>query len=323
MANSVGGTGKMIGAQVRRIEDPRVLLGNTQYVDDLSLPDTAAIAFVRSPYAHARLAQIDTSAAQAHPGVLAVLTGADIADAIKPLRVEFEQSKNPTHKSCDWPVLAQGKVRMVGDLVAAVVAADRYTAEDAAALVDVDYDPLDVVSDPERALEAGAPLVHEEWGDNLMETVEVSIGEVDQAFQEADCVVTERFTTGRHMALPMETRGSVASFDGETDTFTIWSSTQAPHIIRTSLAHLLDVPEQQLRIIAPDVGGGFGMKGHSFPEEAILAFLARRLGRPVKWIEDRREDLSASLHAKHQIVDAELALTKDGTMLGFKGHFFE
>ena len=321
MANSVGGTGKMVGAQVRRLEDPRVLLGHTQYVDDLTLPDTVAVAFVRSPYAHARLAHIDASTAESHPGVLAVLTGADIADAIKPLRVEFDKSKNPTHKSCDWPVLAQGKVRLVGDLVAAVVATDRYIAEDAAALVDVDYDPLDVVWDPEQALEPNAPLVHEEWGDNLMETVEVSIGEVERAFQEADCVVTERFTTGRHMALPLETRGCVASFEVATDAFTIWSSTQVPHIIRTSLAHLLDVPEQQIRIIAPDVGGGFGMKGHSFPEEAVLAFLARRLERPMKWIEDRRENLSASLHAKHQIVDAELALAKDGTMLGFKGHF--
>ena len=321
MANSVGGTGKMVGAEVRRVEDPRVLLGKTQYVDDLALPETVAIAFVRSPYAHARITHIDTSPAQSHPGVLTVLTGADIADTIKPLRVEFDTNKNPTHKSCDWPVLAQAKVRLVGDLVAAVVATDRYIAEDAAALVEVDYDPLDAVWDPEQALEPNAPLVHEEWNDNIMESGAVSIGDVDTIFQEAACVVTQRFTTGRHMAMPMETRGCVAQFEAATDSFTLWSSTQVPHVLRASVAHLLGVPEQQVRVIAPDVGGGFGLKGNAFPEDIVAAFLARRLGRPVKWIEDRREHLAASPHAKQQIVDAELALTQGGIILGFRGHF--
>ena len=321
MASSVGGTGKMVGAEVRRVEDPRVLLGKTQYVDDLALPETVALAFVRSPYAHARITHIDTSAAESHPGVRAVLTGADIADTIKPLRVEFDANKNPTHKSCDWPVLAQGKVRLVGDMVAAVVATDRYIAEDAAALVEVDYDPLDAVWDPEQALEANAPLVHEEWNDNIMESGAVSIGDVDAVFQEAACVVTQRFTTGRHMALPMETRGCVAQFEAATDSFTLWSSTQVPHVLRSSVAHLLDVPEEQVRVIAPDVGGGFGLKGNAFPEDIVVAFLARRLGQPVKWIEDRREHLSASPHAKQQVVNAELALTQGGTILGFRGHF--
>ena len=188
-------------------------------------------------------------------------------------------------------------------------------------MVEVDYDPLDAIWHPEQALEPNAPLVHEEWNDNLMETAAVSIGDVDSVFQEADCVVTERFTTGRHMALPMETRGCVAQFEAATDSFTIWSSTQAPHILRASLSHLLDVPEQQIRAIAPDVGGGFGLKSATFPEEVITTFLARHLGRPVKWIEDRREHLSASQHAKQQIVDAELALTNSGIILGFKGHF--
>ena len=319
MAN--GGTGKMVGAEVRRVEDPRVLLGQTQYVDDLALPDCVALAFTRSPYAHARITHLDTSAAQAHPGVLAVLTGADIAGSIKPLRVEFDTSKNPTYKSSNWLVLAQAKVRLVGDLVAAVVATDRYIAEDAAALIEVDYEPLDAVWDPEQALQPNAPLVHEEWQDNLMETVAATIGEVDGVFQAAECIVSERFTTGRHMALPLETRGCVAQYEAATDSLTVWSSTQVPHVLRSSLASLLDLPEQQLRVIAPDVGGGFGLKASAFPEEVLTAFVARRLGRPVKWIEDRREHLSASLHAKHQIVDAELALTQGGTILGFRGHF--
>ena len=321
MASSQGGTGKMVGAQVRRVEDPRVLLGKSQYVDDLDLSNSLALAFVRSPYAHARIVSIDVGTAQNQPGVQLVLTGADIAGVIKPLRVEYEPAKAPTHKPCDWPVLAQEKVRFVGEAVAAVVATDRYVAEDAAGLIDVEYEPLVPVSDVEQALAADTPLVHEEWGDNVMQTLQAEIGDVAKAFQEADCVVSERLTTGRHMALPMETRGCVASFEPATDTLTVWSSTQVPHVLRSHIALVLDFPEHHIRVVAPDVGGGFGQKGHLFPEEAVAAYLARRLGRPVKWIEDRRENLSASLHAKQQAVQAELAVRQDGTILGIRGRF--
>ena len=321
MATSLTGTGKMVGAQVRRVEDPRVLLGKSRYVDDIHLPGTLALAFVRSPYAHARMTRIDVNAAKAHPGVQAVLTGADVSEAIKPLRVEYDPVRAPTHKSCDWPVLAQGKVQFVGEAVAAVVATNRYVAEDAAALVEVEYEPLDVVWDMEKALELASPLVHEEWGDNVMQSLEAEIGEVAKAFQEADCVVAERFTTGRHLALPMETRGCLAQFEAAADSLTLWSSTQVPHVLRSYLALVLDFPEHHIRVVAPDVGGGFGLKAHLFPEEVITAFLARRLQRPVKWIEDRRENLTASLHAKHQVVQAELALKKDGAILGLKGRF--
>ena len=316
-----GGTGKMVGAEVRRVEDPRVLLGKSQYVDDLALPDAVAVAFVRSPHAHARILSIDVHAAAARADVQMVLTGADIAEGVKPLRVEYDSAKAPTHKACDWPVLARDKVRFVGEAVAAVVATDRYAAEDAAALVEVDYDPLPVVHDAEQALEPGAPLVHEEWGDNVMQTLRAEIGEVATAFQDAECVVSEHFTTGRHTALPMETRGCVAAFEPATDTLTVWSSTQVPHVLRSHLALVLDFPEHHIRVVAPDVGGGFGQKAHLFPEEAVAAYLARRLARPVKWIEDRRENLSAALHAKQQTVHAELALTRDGTILGMRGRF--
>ena len=316
-----GGTGKMVGAEVRRVEDPRVLLGKSQYVDDLALPDAAAAAFVRSPHAHARILSIDARAAAARADVQMVLTGADIAESVKPLRVEYDPAKAPTHKACDWPVLARDKVRFVGEAVAAVVATDRYAAEDAAALVEVDYDPLPVVHDAEQALAPGAPLVHEEWGDNVMQTLHAEIGEVARAFQDAECVVSERFTTGRHTALPMETRGCVAAFEPATDTLTVWSSTQVPHVLRSHLALVLDFPEHHIRVVALDVGGGFGQKAHLFPEEAVAAYLARRLARPVKWIEDRRENLSAALHAKQQTVHAELALTRDGTILGMRGRF--
>ena len=321
MASSQGGTGKMVGAQVRRVEDPRFLLGTSQYVDDLDLPNSVALAFVRSPYAHARILSIDVNTAQDRSDVQLVVTGADIAEAIKPLRVVYDPNKAPTHKSCDWPVLAQDKVRFVGEAVAVVVATDRYAAEDAASMIDVEYEPLDPVCDVEQALAADAPLVHEEWGDNVMQTLRVEIGEVAKAFHVADCVVSERLTTGRHMALPMETRGCVASFERGTDTLTVWSSTQVPHMLRSHLALVLDFPEHHIRVIAPDVGGGFGQKGHLFPEEAVAAYLARRLGRSVKWIEDRRENLSASLHAKQQTVQAELALHQDGTILGIRGRF--
>ncbi len=316
-----GKTGKMMGARVRRVEDPRFLLGKGRYVDDIQLPGALALAFVRSPYAHARLGRVDVSAAKAHPGVVAVLTGADIAGVIKPLRVEYDPAKAPNNKPCDWPVLAQGKVRFVGEAVAAVVATNRYVAEDAAALVDIEYEPLDAVWDVEKALEKGAPLVHEEWGSNVMESVKAEIGEVAKAFQSADCVVAERFTTGRHMALPMETRGCIAHYEVGTEALTIWSSTQVPHLLRSRLAYLIDYPEHHIRVIAPDVGGGFGQKAHVFPEEVIAAFLTRKLARPVKWIEDRRENLSASMHAKQQVVHAELALSKDGMILGVSGRF--
>ena len=321
MATSLAGTGKMVGAQVKRVEDPRMLLGKSQYVDDIHLPDTLAIAFVRSPYAHARILGINTSAAAAHPGVHAVITGEDVADVIKPLRVEFDPRAAPTHKSCDWPVLARRKVRFVGEMVVAVIATDRYIAEDGVALVEVEYDPLDAIWDMEQALESDAPLAHEDWGDNVMQTLEASMGEVNTAFQAADCVVAERFTTGRHMSLPMETRGCLAAYDSSTDSLTVWSSTQIPHVLRSNLALFLDFPEHHIRAIAPDVGGGFGPKAHVFPEEILTAFFSRRFGRPVKWIEDRRENLAAAMHAKHQIVEAELALKNDGTILGVKARF--
>jgi aerobic carbon-monoxide dehydrogenase large subunit len=321
MATSLVGTGKMVGAQVRRVEDPRVLLGKSRYVDDIHLPGTVALTFVRSPYAHARITRIDVSAVKAHPGVHAVLTGADLAGVIPPLRVEYDPVRAPRHKSCDWPVLAHDKVRFVGEAVAVVVATNRYVAEDAAALVEVEYDPVDVVWDMEKALEPGSPLVHEEWGDNVMQVLQAEIGEVAKAFQEADCVIAERFVTGRHMALPMETRGCLASYEAAADSLTLWTSTQLPHVVRSHLALILNFPEHHIRVIAPDVGGGFGLKAHIFAEEVLAVYLTRQLGRPVKWSEDRREHLTASLHAKHQVVQAELALKKDGTILGLTGRF--
>src|SRR5215470_13026026 len=200
MATSQPGTGKMVGAQVLRVEDPRFLLGKSCYLNDIQLPGSLAIAFVRSPHAHAQIRRVDIRAARVHPGVHTVLTHEDVANAIAPLRVEYDRTKAPTQKPCDWPVLAHGKVRYVGEPVAVVVASDRYIAEDAAFLVEVEYEPFEAVWDAEAALKAGSVLVHEEWGDNVMQTMEADIGEVSKAFHEADCVIEERFVTGRHMA---------------------------------------------------------------------------------------------------------------------------
>jgi len=312
---------KLIGARVRRLEDPRVLLGATRYVDDVRLPGMLAIAFARSPYAHARIAAIDVGRARALRGVHAVFTASDLETILPPLRVEHDAaSGRPPCRIVVWPVLAAGKARFVGEAVVAVVAESRAVAEDAAGLVDVDWEPLEPVVDVEHAAAAGAPLVHDDWPDNVYQRVDAALGDVAGAFRAADLVVSETFRSGRHLALPMEGRGTVASWDRAAATLTVWASTQMPHVLREHIARLLQLREHSVRVIATDVGGGFGLKAHIFPEELLPAALARHLGRPVEWIEDRREHLAASQHARDQIVRAELALAKDGTMLGLRAH---
>ena len=314
-----GTTAKLLGASVRRVEDPRILLGDTRYVDDVSLREMLAIAFARSPYAHARIISIDVESARQAPGVHAVFTAADLAGSIEPLRVEHDSSAGrPPCRTVIWPVLATDKARFVGEAVVAVVAENRALAEDAAALVEIEWEPLEPVVDAERAVEMGSPLVHEEWPDNLFQRVEMSVGDVTAAFREADLVVSERFRTGRHMALPLEGRGVVARWEASTESLEVWASTQMPHVLRAEIARVMAVGENSVRVIARDVGGGFGLKAHVFPEELLVPVLARQLRRPVEWIEDRREHLAASQHAKDQIVRAELAVAKDGTMLGLR-----
>jgi aerobic carbon-monoxide dehydrogenase large subunit len=316
-----GSTAKLLGARVRRLEDPRVLLGKTRYVDDVRLPGLLAMAFVRSPYAHARIRSIDLQAARHAADVIAVLAAADIEAFLPPLRYDHDPATGRAPcRSVVWPVLASGKVRFVGEAVAVVVAQSRAAAEDAAALVEVEWDPLEPVVDLERASEPGTPLVHEEWPDNVFQRVAVSLGDVAGAFRGAHVVVSERFRTGRHMALPIEGRGVVAAWEEASETLTVWASTQMPHVLRAEIARIVGLGEHTVRVIARDVGGGFGLKAHVFPEELLVPVLARRLRRPVEWIEDRREHLAASQHAKDQIVRAELALAKDGTMLGLRAH---
>jgi carbon-monoxide dehydrogenase large subunit len=312
----------MFGARVKRLEDPRFLLGKALYVDDLKLPGMLSVAFVRSPHAHARIKSIDPSRALALGGVHRILTGEEAAKSCKPIRVEFDPAKFPgKYKPCDFPPLAVGKVAFVGDLVAAVVAENRYLAEDAAELVEVEYEPLPVVLDAEEAMKPGAPLVHEEWGDNIMMRSEIASGDSDRAFSEAAVVVAGRFQMNRHCASPIEPRVVLAFHDPALDRMTVWSSTQMPHMVRTKIADLIDYPEHKLRVISPDVGGGFGLKAHIFVEELVLAMLSRELCRPIKWTEDRRENLYGSYHAKDELCYGELALDKDGGIVAVRARF--
>jgi carbon-monoxide dehydrogenase large subunit len=307
---------KFVGMPIKRREDPRLISGTATYVDDLQLSGMTYLAVLRSPYAHARILGIDAQAARNDPRVLAVLTGDDIAEAPGPLsiaEVELPNLKSPKH----YP-LAVGKVRHVGEAVAAVVATDRYAARDALELIAVDYAPLHVAVDMERALEQGAPVVHEEWNDNLAYTFEMTAGDIDKAFREAEVTVRQRIMNQRLVPLAMEPRGVVAHYHAAQRTLELWSSTQMPHILRTFLANMLQLPENRVRVIAPEVGGGFGSKADIYAEEMLVAYLAMRLRRPVKWAEDRRENFVATIHGRDQIQDVELAAKRDGTITGLR-----
>lgn len=315
-------TTRPFGASVRRVEDPRFLVGQSQYVEGIKLPNALGLAFVRSPHAHARIRSIDAKRALALPGVVRVLTGAEATKLCKPIRVEWAKSAlQVKYKACDFHPIAVDRVRFVGDIVAAVVADDRYVAEDGVDLVDVDYEPLPAVIDTEKALEKNSPLVHEEWDDNVMLSSQIVSGDVAKAFAEADVIVKGRFHMNRHCAAPMEGRAVIASSDPVNDRLTVWTSTQMPHMVRTKIAEAIGYPEHKIRVIGPDVGGGFGLKCHIFPEELVLSLLTRELKRPVKWVEDRRENLYGSYHAKDEICYVELAAKQDGTLLGMKCRF--
>jgi carbon-monoxide dehydrogenase large subunit len=306
--------GKWVGARAPRVEDRRFLTGEARYVADMEMPRMVHAVFVRSTMAHARLAGIDTAAAAAVPGVLAVLTAQDLAD-VPPL---VDQIPMEGLLKTPQPVLAREKVRFVGEAVAVVVATDRYVAEDAAELVVVDYDPLPAVVDAEQAQEDGAPLLFEELGTNVMYRGSRRMGDPDAAFAEADVVVERRFHTNRHMAAPMEGRGTIAHYERGSDRLTCWTATQTPHWQRMVLSAYLGIPEQRVRVITPDVGGGFGQKITASPEEIVVAVLSRRLGRPVKWAEDRRENLLAATHAKENVLYLEAAVSRDGKLLGLR-----
>jgi carbon-monoxide dehydrogenase large subunit len=300
---------------MKRVEDPRLIQGAATYVDDLRLTGMLHAAILRSPYAHARINKIDTSAARQVTGVVGVFTGADVNDAcgIVPCGAPMPGMKAPRHT-----VLAGDRVYLVGHPVAVVVASDPYIARDAMELIDVDYDPLPVVTDPEAALRPGTPLTHPELGTNISYTHSLSGGDIDEAFRRADRVITQRVVHQRLTPMPIETRGVVASYHAGEGSLTIWTSTQVPHLVRTLLPEMIGVAENKLRIVAPEVGGGFGAKLNVYAEEALCGHLAMRLNAPIKWIESRRDNASTTIHGRDQIGDYEVAVKNDGTILGIK-----
>jgi carbon-monoxide dehydrogenase large subunit len=311
--------GKLFGARVKRVEDARFLRGQARYVEGMRLPGMLHVAFVRSPHAHARVLSVDVARAAGLPGVRRIFTGADIAHALRPMGQPFRADVFPpsVFKQCVWPCLAIGKVRHVGEPVAAVLAESRYLAEDAAEQVEVEYQPLPAVVELEAALSPASALVHDEFGDNVVMRVTGGGGDVEAAFREAAFVLRERFQTNRHCAMPMEGRATLAAPGADGD-LTLWTSTQMPHLVRSRVAEIMGFPEQNLRVIGPDVGGGFGLKCHVFPEEVLTCFFAKEVGAPVKWVEDRREHFLGSFHAKDDVVDCEMGFGTDGTLLGMR-----
>ncbi len=303
-----------IGERVRRKETFRFVTGTGHYVDDLLPPGTLHAAFVRSSCAHARIKSIDTEAARAMPGVHAVFTGKDIAGRVKPLRVGGSSILRPIKL---YP-LAVDKVRYFGEPLAVIVADSRYIGEDAAEAVNIDYEMLPAVIDPERAMEEGVPCVHEEIGTNVVYNFHFATDGIDKIFQEADVVVKERIRSHRITACPIEPRAYLAHFNSDEGSLTMWSATANPHSLRTRIAEILSFPEGKIRVIAPDVGGSFGVKIQTYQEELLLPFLSRELGRPIKWCETRVEHMRNGRHGRDQIHYIEMALKKDGTMLAIR-----
>jgi carbon-monoxide dehydrogenase large subunit len=307
--------GKYVGKAIKRTEDPRLIKGLAHYVDDIKLPDTLHVAFLRSPHAHARITSIDVAAARNAPGVVAVFTGKDVEGKVGfvPCAAALPELKVPK-----YPVLAGSKVFFVGQPIAAVVASDKYKARDAVDLINVDYDPLEVVVDPEAAAQAGSPVIHEEFGTNVAYVLQSGQGDIDAAFKQADRLVTQRFVNQRLAPIALEPRGVLAQYLPGEEQLTIWTSTQIPHLLRTQLALMLGLPENKVRVVAPEVGGGFGSKLNVYAEEALLGFISMQLHRPVKWIETRRENVAATIQGRGQVGQLQAAVKNDGTILGLK-----
>ena len=302
-----------VGARITRKEDPRMVSGQARYLEDLTPPGALHLRLVRSELAHADITEIDASALSEEFPDATLFTG----DDVEGLGVRAVQDY-PEAQASFQPLLAQGRVRFVGEPVAAVLTPDPYRSEDAAELVFVDYEPLPALADMEAALAADAPRMHPGWHSNKFVERQMAGGDIDAARQAASHVVARTYTTHRQAGVPMECRGVVAEVDSTGRWLTVHSSTQIPHLLRTYLADELGWPESRLRVRAPEVGGGFGVKGHVFVEEVLVAWLAIRIGRPVKWIEDRREHLIASIHAREHRHVLEAYVDADGRLLGLE-----
>src|SRR6266850_945345 len=303
-----------IGTALPRLEDGPLLRGLARFIDDLKPEGHLHAAMLRSPHANARIGAIDTAAARLAPGVAAVFTAPDLEGTCAPMRVHLT---TPRAIAPDRPIIAADRVRFVGEIVAVVVAGTRYRAEDALELIQADLVPLTPVVTFEDAMSDGAPLVHESVPKNQYFLGHRTIGEVDQAFAQADVVVEGEVVHPRVSAAPMEGRGVVAMPDGSGGVIA-WSSTQAPHLVAEAIAESLELDEKHVRVIASDVGGGFGLKAHVYTEEILLCWISLQLQRSVKWIEDRSEHLQAANHARDQKVRFSAAVRKDGRVLGLR-----
>src|SRR5262245_54537267 len=314
---------KLVGERVKRREDPRLIQGRGTYVDDIALVGMQHIAFKRSDVAHGRIRSIDTSAAAAMDGVEAVFSGAQIAEFLGPMPIGTP-FPSPDHRA-----VAVDTVRYGGEPVAVVVASDRYVARDAADAIVVDYETLPAVVDVEQAMTGKPAVIHPDFANNLAVALvpsgtgvsadgKVDDSAIDQAFAKAEVVIKQRMVNQRLAPTTMEPRGVVAHFEPGKGTMTIWSSTQNPHILRTFIAALNGLGEDQVRAIAPEVGGGFGAKINIYAEEYVTAAISKRLGLPVKWTEDRSEAFVATTHGRDLIGYVELAAKRDGTVVGLK-----
>ncbi len=319
---------RFVGRSIPRREDRRLLTGQGQFVADLVLPRMLHAAFVRSPVAHARIRGIDLARAAAAPGVVFALSGPELLKILGPvpdtqLSLPRKWASVVQHRFANpqQPLLAYDKARHVGEALAVIVAESRYAAEDAAELVTCDLDPLPAVVDAEAALGPAAPIIHETVGSNLIGTFTVGKGDVDTALTRAPHRLARRFYHHRYAGSPMECRGVVGAYDPRTDSLTIWSATQVVHWVRREAATILRLPEARIRCIALDVGGGFGLKGHVYPEDLLVPFLARMIGRPVQWIEDRREHLMCSCHSRDQLHEVEIGFDHEGRITALRDHF--
>ena len=320
--------GPYVGRSIPRREDRRLLMGRGQFVADLKFSDTLHAVFVRSQVAHARIRSVDLTRALAAPGVVFAISGAELVKLLPPvpdtqlsLPRKWTTQVQHTFLNPQQPLLAHDKVRHVGEAVAVILAESRYLAEDAAELVTLDLEPLPALVDPEAALGPGASLLHDKYGTNLIGEFRVGKGDVEAALKRAPRRLKRRFHHHRYAAIPMECRGVISVYEERADTITIWSSCQVVHWLRREASTVLNLPEARIRCVALDVGGGFGVKGHVYPEELLIPFLARAVKRPVRWIEDRHEHFMSACHSRDQIHDVEAGFDDQGRLLAFHDSF--
>lgn len=309
---------KYVGQRIKRTEDPRLIKGLAHYVDDIRLPDTLHVAFVRSIYAHANISGLDVTEAVKAPGVVAVYTGKDIATTVGPVPCA---AALPDLKVPDYRVLATDKALFVGHPIAAVVATDKYLARDAVDLISIDYEELPAVVDVEAAAKGG-PVIYEKFGNNIAYTLTSGEGDIDAAMNAADHIIKQRMIHQRLAPIAMEGRGVLARYFPGEEELTLWSSTQIPHLMRTQVALMIGLGEHKLRVITPEVGGGFGSKLNVYAEEALLSWISMQLGKPVKWIESRRENIQATIHGRAQVGTVEVGCKNDGTITGLRYNVF-